>query len=110
MFHKISRCIFSPREAFKIILGWFSSSSPSSKDECDEVSEAPIPMDTLGDNDPAPKEKKVPLYSSLNTDARTCQDVITELGYGEHQVQFYPLSFPLYISVASTPGSIGGEI
>lgn len=39
-----------------------------------------IPVDTLSENDPTPKERQTSFYHSLNIDARTCQDVITELG------------------------------
>lgn len=39
-----------------------------------------VPTDTLSENDPTPRERQTSFYHSLNTDARTCQDVITELG------------------------------
>ena len=42
--------------------------------------EESVTTDTLGENDPAPTEQNMTFYQSLNTDARTCQDVITELG------------------------------
>lgn len=43
-------------------------------------SEASVPTSTLGENDPSPTERTTSFNQALNTDARTCQDVITELG------------------------------
>lgn len=38
-----------------------------------------VPTAVLGEHEPAPTERKTSFHP-LNTDARTCQDVITELG------------------------------
>ncbi|KAL9683774.1 hypothetical protein QQ045_021199 [Rhodiola kirilowii] len=41
---------------------------------------ASVPIATLGNNDSSPTERRTN-FQSMNTDARTCKDVITELGY-----------------------------
>lgn len=47
----------------------------------DGSSDASLPGATLGDEDTSLSERKTSFsHSPLNTDARTCQDVITELG------------------------------
>lgn len=42
---------------------------------------------TLGDSDPIPSVKKAKLPPAMNTDARSCEDVITELGYPYEAIQ-----------------------
>ncbi|KAL8216084.1 hypothetical protein R6Q57_022921 [Mikania cordata] len=81
--HHVIRCILSPLDSLRMLLRWSSSSSSSSgaakihsKD-----SDAIVPTATLADSNPTPTEKKTNLSRTLNTDARTCRDVITELGY-----------------------------
>lgn len=57
---------------------WFSSDN--SREGVPSVdSGVSVPMDTLSESDPTPRKQKTGFHS-LNTDARTCQDVITELG------------------------------
>jgi hypothetical protein len=84
-FHKATHLLLSPSEAFAILLSWFSSSSRSPKENHGEVAyDETVQTATLGDTDPSPTERPVEsptrLYNSMNTDTRTCQDVITELG------------------------------
>ncbi|CAB4281251.1 unnamed protein product [Prunus armeniaca] len=79
--HKAAHFILSPSVAFKTLSGWYSLSSSGTQDSHDSDSEVSVPTATLGENDPAPKERNTSFQQSLNTDARTCQDVITELGY-----------------------------
>ncbi|EPS71805.1 lipase family protein, partial [Genlisea aurea] len=68
--HKASRCLLSPGETFRRVNRWFSSN------------EASVPTSELANSDPSPVERKTTaIVSPLNTDARTCEDVITELGY-----------------------------
>ncbi|GKU95035.1 hypothetical protein SLEP1_g8447 [Rubroshorea leprosula] len=81
MFHKAAYFLLSPTEAFKIIHGWFTSLRSDVKDVHPGVSDAYVTSTTLGSDDPAVTERKMTIYQSLNTDARTCQDVITEMGY-----------------------------
>ncbi|GLU13335.1 hypothetical protein SLE2022_299730 [Rubroshorea leprosula] len=81
MFHKAVYFLLSPTEAFKIIRGWFTSLRSDVKDVHPGVSDAYVTSATLGSDDPAVTERKTTIYQSLNTDARTCQDVITEMGY-----------------------------
>ncbi|XWS48320.1 hypothetical protein CRYUN_Cryun13aG0065500 [Craigia yunnanensis] len=81
VFHKAAHFVLSPSAAFRIILRWFLSSIASVKDIDDDVLNASVPTATLGDNHPTPTEKNLTLHHALNTDARTCQDFITEHGY-----------------------------
>ncbi|KAK9278199.1 hypothetical protein L1049_027760 [Liquidambar formosana] len=79
--HKAAHCILSPSEAFRILFRLFSSHGSISKDIPSGSSDSSIPTATLGEGDPTPTERKTSYQQSMNTDARTCQDVITELGY-----------------------------
>ncbi|KAL1216823.1 Triacylglycerol lipase 2 [Cardamine amara subsp. amara] len=81
-FHKATHLILSPSEAFAIFLSWFSSPSHSPQESRGDISDDEIvPTAILGDTDPSPTERPTRLYNAMNTDTRTCQDVITELGY-----------------------------
>lgn len=80
-FHKLAHIILSPSQAFKLLFWWcFSNNNDSVKEDCGSESQVPVPTSMLGDNDPIPTERSTTFHDSLNTDARTCQDVITELG------------------------------
>lgn len=63
------------------LFGWFSSHESSGRDNYDSDTDVAVQTATLGDADPAPTERQTTFHQSLNTDARTCQDVISELGY-----------------------------
>ncbi|WOH03421.1 hypothetical protein DCAR_0622818 [Daucus carota subsp. sativus] len=77
--HKATHCLLSPLETSRSILSWFSSNS--SNDIPDDASNVSIPTATLAETDPTLRERTANLRDSLNTDGRTCRDVITELGY-----------------------------
>jgi pimeloyl-ACP methyl ester carboxylesterase len=77
MFHKAAGCILSPLESVGALLRWCFGSSKDDSDEVDVV----VPTATLGDDDPTPTQRETTINNPLNTDARTCRDVITELGY-----------------------------
>ncbi|KAL4633251.1 hypothetical protein ACB092_04G109700 [Castanea dentata] len=79
--HKAAHFILSPSEAFRKLFRWVLYYIGRTKENHGNVVEVSVTTDTLGENDPAPAEQNVTFYQSLNTDARTCQDVITELGY-----------------------------
>ncbi|KAE8720524.1 STOMATAL CYTOKINESIS-DEFECTIVE 1 family protein [Hibiscus syriacus] len=81
MFHKATYYVFSPSTTFRIFGKWFSSSSAGDKDIDDDTLNASVSTSTLGANHPAPRERNITIHHALNTDARTCRDVITELGY-----------------------------
>ncbi|XVF50640.1 hypothetical protein PTKIN_Ptkin04bG0118300 [Pterospermum kingtungense] len=81
MFHKAAHYVFSPSVAFKFFGRWFSFLGDGAKDNDDHVLNVSVPTTTLGDNDPAPTTRNLSFHHALNTDARTCQDFITELGY-----------------------------
>lgn len=75
--HKAAHFILFPSEAFRILSGWIFPQRSSSVHvhESDEN----VSTSILGEDDLAPTERKTSFHP-LNTDARTCQDVITELG------------------------------
>ncbi|XP_050376324.1 uncharacterized protein LOC126793748 [Argentina anserina] len=77
--HKAAHFVLHPFVALRTLFGLFSSNS-NREDAYDDASEATVPTATLGDDDAAPTERNTS-FQALNTDARTCQDVITELGY-----------------------------
>ncbi|KAG8654313.1 hypothetical protein MANES_05G138900v8 [Manihot esculenta] len=79
-FHKAAHFLLSPSEVKRVLYRWFSSQSRGNEDTYG-LSDACVPTATLGENDPTLTERKTTFHQSLNTDARTCQDVITELGY-----------------------------
>lgn len=79
--HKAAHFILSPSEAFRKLFRGVSYYIGRTKENHGNVVEVSVTTDTLGENDPAPTEQNMTFYQSLNTDARTCQDVITELGY-----------------------------
>ncbi|XP_057422297.1 uncharacterized protein LOC130716117 isoform X2 [Lotus japonicus] len=81
MVHKAVHLLLSPSEAFAALHRLFSSHERSVIDDNDGAEDASISTATLGENDPTPTERNTNYRQSLNTDARTCQDVITELGY-----------------------------
>ncbi|KAI3978079.1 hypothetical protein MKX01_032456, partial [Papaver californicum] len=78
--HKAAHCLLSPSEAFRVFYGWFSFHESGTRDDPDGNLDTSVPTATLGENDPSPTERQTTFHQSLNTDARTCEDVITELG------------------------------
>ncbi|PON86485.1 AB-hydrolase lipase domain containing protein [Trema orientale] len=79
--HKVAHFLLSPSEAFKVLFRLCFSHNSQGKENHESESEASVPTSTLGENDPSPTERTTSFHQALNTDARTCQDVITELGY-----------------------------
>lgn len=77
--HKAAHSLLSPADTFRSIFQWFSSKCNGRKDIPSEDFVTSCPTTVLSDKDPTPSERKTSF--NLNTDARTCQDVITELGY-----------------------------
>lgn len=78
--HYAARCLISPLDTLRSFLRWSSSPSGTRKTDNNE-SDAIVATATLANPDPTPAERKSNLSKRLNTDARTCKDVITELGY-----------------------------
>lgn len=78
--HKAAHFLLSPAEAFRVLSRRaFPNRSELSSDDGTQDGETVLTA-TLGENEPTPAERKT-TFHPLNTDARTCQDVITELGY-----------------------------
>lgn len=78
--HKGLHLLLSPSEAFGTLFRLVSSHGRGVEDDNNGVENASISTATHGENDPTPTERNTSFCQSLNTDARTCQDVITELG------------------------------
>ncbi|CAL9047968.1 uncharacterized protein LOC135624231 [Musa acuminata AAA Group] len=79
--HNVAHFLLSPSQLHRRLFGWFYSNGGTRKDNYGVDMNMVIPTNTLGDDEPTPTERQHTLHYSLNTDARTCQDVITELGY-----------------------------
>ncbi|KAI5660166.1 hypothetical protein M9H77_28959 [Catharanthus roseus] len=79
-FHKAIRCLLAPLDTVSTVFQWFYYGSSGPVNHPSEESGASVTTATLAETDPTPTERKT-TFHSLNTDARTCQDVITELGY-----------------------------
>ncbi|CAM8924112.1 unnamed protein product [Rhodiola kirilowii] len=80
VFHKAAHVILSPSEAFKFLFRPYFHQQPAYDERSVGESVASVPIATLGNNDSSPTERRTN-FQSMNTDARTCKDVITELGY-----------------------------
>lgn len=68
--------VLSPFNTLRDFLHWAFFRDTSYDDDTDLAH-----MDTLGDPDPHPQKQREVPQQSLNTDNRTCQDIITRLGY-----------------------------
>ncbi|KAM7267064.1 hypothetical protein ACFE04_009230 [Oxalis oulophora] len=82
-FHKVAHFLLSPSRVVRAILTlfWSETHNGTAEDSHSDDYFDSVPTDTLGDSDPTVKERTTTFNQTLNTDARTCQDVITELGY-----------------------------
>ena len=78
LFHKAAHCLLSPLDTAKRLIRWFCFRRSKGKASC--ASKASVPTTILAEGDPAPTTRTVTFRDSLNTDTRTCRDVITELG------------------------------
>lgn len=81
IFHKATSLLLSPSEIWRVLFGWFSFHGSDGGDDHTYDLDVPVQTATLGDIDPATSTRQATFHQSMNTDARTCQDVITELGY-----------------------------
>lgn len=73
--HKGAHYVFSPSEVWQKIFCWIHGSGH------DNGAVVDVPTTNVGSDNPVPTERKTVHRHSLNTDSRTCEDVITELGY-----------------------------
>lgn len=78
--HHVTHCLLSPLESLRKLLRWSYSSNGTTNINDDDNPDAIVPTTTLAKSDPTPTQKKASVTGALNTDARTCRDVITELG------------------------------
>ncbi|XP_073018197.1 uncharacterized protein [Primulina eburnea] len=79
--HKAAHCLLAPVDTIRRVFIWLSSRGSESEDNSGDGLGISVSAAVLSDNDPAPIERRTTFRNSLNTDARTCRDVITELGY-----------------------------
>lgn len=92
MVQKVARFILSPTEAGNKVYSWLypTHGNGNGNDEgSDSDTEIPIPTATVGSKDPMPTKTHISFPNYLNTDSRTCQDVITELGLAILLLSFY---------------------
>ncbi|KAL2461652.1 alpha/beta-Hydrolases superfamily protein [Abeliophyllum distichum] len=75
--HKAAHCVLSPTDTFRRLLRWLSHGHRDIPTDCVGTR---VSTSVLSNNDPTPTDE-TNFGNSLNTDARTCRDVITELGY-----------------------------
>ncbi|MQL79519.1 hypothetical protein Taro_011964 [Colocasia esculenta] len=87
IFHKMAHFFLSPSEAHRTILSWFTSPRSGNGDLSHGGMDAVVPTSTLADDDPSLTGRQSRFHQSLNTDARTCQDVIKEYGYPYESIQ-----------------------
>eukprot|EP01018_Ginkgo_biloba_P026016 Gb_31536 [translate_table: standard] len=80
--HKVLHYFLSPLETCRLVFRRLCMSQRVSKSN-DSVGDKAVSVQTsiLGNLDPTPTVQQTKFQQSLNTDARTCEDVITELGY-----------------------------
>lgn len=78
--HKLAHCVLSPTDTLRRLFRWLSHNSDRLTDIPADCVGTHVSTTVLSDNDPTPAETTT-FNNSLNTDARTCRDVITELGY-----------------------------
>ncbi|XP_020098669.1 uncharacterized protein LOC109717345 [Ananas comosus] len=80
--HNAAHLVLSPSEVWQKLYSLVSLRGSSGKVTYDSDSdEAVVPTATVGSVDPTPAERRTTFHHSLNTDSRTCEDVISELGY-----------------------------
>lgn len=79
--HKATRRLLAPLDTLRAVFRWSISPGNGSGSYPADSPVVSVTTSTLSESDPAVTEKKIIVRNSLNTDARTCQDVITELGY-----------------------------
>ncbi|KAG0607690.1 hypothetical protein M758_8G047800 [Ceratodon purpureus] len=68
--------VLSPFKTFRELIHWAFFRDTSYNDDTETTN-----MATLGDSEPTPQKQKQVPQQPLNTDNRTCQDIITSLGY-----------------------------
>ncbi|CAL4963421.1 unnamed protein product [Urochloa decumbens] len=73
--HKGAHYVLSPSEVWQKLFCWIHGSGRDNSHVVD------VPTANVGSDNPIPTERKAVYRHSLNTDSRTCEDVITELGY-----------------------------
>ncbi|NP_001297387.1 uncharacterized protein LOC100193803 [Zea mays] len=73
--HKAAHYILSPSEVWQNLFCWIQGSGHDTSSVVDVLTA------NVGSDNPVPTERKTVYRHSLNTDSRTCEDVITELGY-----------------------------
>lgn len=70
--HKGAHYVLSPSEVWQKLFCWIRGHRNSDVD---------VQTAKIGSDNPVPTERKTVYRHALNTDSRTCEDVITELGY-----------------------------
>ncbi|KAI5006864.1 uncharacterized protein LOC123443591 isoform X2 [Hordeum vulgare subsp. vulgare] len=74
--HKGAHYVLSPSEVWQKLFWWIRGNRVGNSSPVVDV-----PTANIGSDNPVPTERKTVYRHALNTDSRTCEDVITELGY-----------------------------
>ncbi|VAH60489.1 unnamed protein product [Triticum turgidum subsp. durum] len=74
--HKGAHYVLSPSEVWQKLFWWIHGNRVGNSSPAVDV-----PTANIGSDNPVPTERKTVYRHALNTDSRTCEDVITELGY-----------------------------
>jgi hypothetical protein len=78
---KVAHFILSPTEAGNKVYSWLYPHESRDDEGSDSDTEIPVPTATVGSANPIPTQRQIAFPHYLNTDSRTCEDVINELGY-----------------------------
>ena len=73
--HKGAHYVLSPFEVWQKLFWWIHGNRVGNSSPAVDV-----PTANIGSDNPVPTERKTVYRHALNTDSRTCEDVITELG------------------------------
>ncbi|CAN6445980.1 unnamed protein product [Victoria cruziana] len=79
-FHSVAHHLLSPFATCQLLFRYIFSCEGKNKDVAIDVTKS-VPTSVLGNVDPTPTEQEATFHPPLNTDCRTCKDVIRELGY-----------------------------
>ncbi|CAM0881285.1 unnamed protein product [Alopecurus aequalis] len=74
--HRGAHYVLSPSELWQMLFSWIRGNRVGHHNSVVDVTTA-----NIGSDNPVPTERKTVYRHALNTDSRTCEDVITELGY-----------------------------
>ncbi|KAJ1690618.1 hypothetical protein LUZ63_014773 [Rhynchospora breviuscula] len=87
MVQKVAHFILSPTEAGNKVYSWLYPHANGNDEGSDSDTDIPIQTATIGSENPIPTQRQISYPHYLNTDSRTCEDVIAELGYPYEKIK-----------------------